>query len=106
MTDLKAQLVTMWELANKMIDHAYERGCGHRGTEPKIAAAREQFDATLSAIEAEIDRLTVAVVAERERCARIADDGMLMLPDGGSPTQGECDVANHIATLIRCGYTP
>jgi len=38
---------------------------------------------------------------EREKCARIADNGMLVPPDGGSPTQGECDVAARIATAIR-----
>jgi len=42
-----------------------------------------------------------AVRAEREACARIADMGMLVPPDGGCPTQGEIDVAEGIAAAIR-----
>lgn len=42
-----------------------------------------------------------AVAAEREACAKIADVGMLVPPDGGSPTQDEIDVAERIASVIR-----
>ena len=38
---------------------------------------------------------------ERERCAKIADDGMLVPPDGGSPTDDEIRVAQDIASAIR-----
>lgn len=36
-----------------------------------------------------------------EAAAALADRGMLMPPDGGSPTQGEIDVATGIAAGIR-----
>lgn len=42
-----------------------------------------------------------AVIAEREACAKLADVGMLVPPDGGSPTQDEIDVAKRIAAAIR-----
>lgn len=38
---------------------------------------------------------------ERERCAKIADNGMLVPPDGGSPTEDEIRVATGIAAAIR-----
>lgn len=36
-----------------------------------------------------------------ERCARIAENACLVPPDGGSPTQGETDVAEAAARAIR-----
>lgn len=47
------------------------------------------------------EMIDAAVSAERERCAKIADYGMLVPPDGGSPTQDEIDTANRIAAAIR-----
>jgi hypothetical protein len=41
------------------------------------------------------------VAEEREACAKIADTGMLVPPDGGSPTEGEVEVALSIAAAIR-----
>jgi hypothetical protein len=42
----------------------------------------------------------LAVKAERERCARIARDGCLVPPDGGSPTEAEADMCRDIANAI------
>lgn len=42
-----------------------------------------------------------AILEEREACAKIADTGMLVPPDGGSPTQDKIDVAERIAYAIR-----
>ena len=39
--------------------------------------------------------------AEREACATIAIDGCLVPPDGGSPTEDERLLCEHIAHLIR-----
>jgi hypothetical protein len=53
----------------------------------------------------EIERLRVELSAARsqafEEAAKIADTGMLVPPDGGSPTQDEIDVAERIAAAIR-----
>jgi hypothetical protein len=35
--------------------------------------------------------VAAAVAEEREACAKIADTGMLVPPDGGSPTEGEVE---------------
>jgi hypothetical protein len=42
-----------------------------------------------------------AVAAERERCARIARDGWMVPPDGGSQTQAETDLCDRIESRIR-----
>ena len=42
-----------------------------------------------------------ALVAERERAAKIAFNGCLVPPDGGSPTQSETEMCDRIATAIR-----
>lgn len=42
-----------------------------------------------------------AVEAEREACARIAREGCLVPPDGGSPTEEERIMCEGIATAIR-----
>lgn len=36
-----------------------------------------------------------------EECARIAQDACLVPPDGGSPTEAECAVADEAARRIR-----
>ena len=38
-----------------------------------------------------------------ERAARIADTAHLVPPDGGSPTEAECNLARDIAAAIRAG---
>ena len=42
-----------------------------------------------------------AVAKEREACAKIAEWGHMVPPDGGSPTEAEYEVARNIAALIR-----
>ena len=44
-----------------------------------------------------------AVAAERERCAKIAENGCLVPPDGGSPTEDEVEMCKSIAAFIRHG---
>jgi hypothetical protein len=44
--------------------------------------------------------LAYAVVKEREACAQVARHGCLVPPDGGSPSQSEVDLCDHIATII------
>ena len=46
------------------------------------------------------DLLVELVGHERGACARIARDGCLVPPDGGSPTEAEADMCDRIATLI------
>lgn len=53
--------------------------------------ALEDAAAALETVQAE----------ERERCARIAVNGCLVPPDGGSPTQDEVRMCDHIAVSIR-----
>ncbi len=57
-----------------------------------------QMHFTETQVSQMIDR---AVREERERCAKIADNGMLVPPDGGSPTEDEIRVAENIAAAIR-----
>jgi hypothetical protein len=47
--------------------------------------------------------LRQAVAAERERCAKIAEQGCLVPPDGGSPTEDERLMCEFIAACIRGG---
>lgn len=44
-----------------------------------------------------------AIIETREACARIADWGHMVPPDGGSPTDDERIVAESIAAAIRSG---
>jgi hypothetical protein len=46
------------------------------------------------------DLLVELVGHERGACAKIARDGCLVPPDGGSPTEEEADMCDRIATLI------
>lgn len=46
-------------------------------------------------------RVAEAVEAEREACARIAREGCLVPPDGGSPTEEERIMCEGVATAIR-----
>ena len=52
----------------------------------------------LTAIQPILDQ---AVRDERERCARVARDGCLVPPDGGSPTEAEIELCDEIARRIR-----
>ncbi len=47
------------------------------------------------------DLIRDAVRAEREACARIASEGCLVPPDGGSPTEDERLMCEGIAAAIR-----
>ncbi len=47
-----------------------------------------------------------AVEAEREACAKIAADGCLVPPDGGSPTDDEIRMCDNIAAAIRARKEP
>jgi hypothetical protein len=58
----------------------------------------ERLNAEIAGLKAE---LAAAVASERERCARIAIDGCLVPPDGGSPTEAEYEMCQHIAAAIR-----
>ncbi len=52
--------------------------------------------------ETQVGQLVARAVAEeRERCARIASNGCLVPPDGGSPTEDEVQMCNDIAAAIR-----
>jgi hypothetical protein len=42
-----------------------------------------------------------AIEQERERCARLATNGCLAPPDGGSPTEDEARLCDAIAAAIR-----
>lgn len=47
------------------------------------------------------------VLIEREECAKIADNAMLVPPDGGSPNADEIEMCERIARFIRArGETP
>jgi hypothetical protein len=59
------------------------------------------FGFTAEQLDACQRQIDFAVAAEREACAKIADEGMLVPPDGGCPTQDEIDVAERIAAGIR-----
>jgi hypothetical protein len=47
--------------------------------------------------------VTEAIAAERERCVKIAENGCLVPPDGGSPTEDEVEMCKSIAAFIRHG---
>lgn len=47
------------------------------------------------------EAIAAARSAALEEAAKVADTGMLVPPDGGSPTQDEIDVAERIAAAIR-----
>jgi len=53
-------------------------------------------EASRAAVLARMDRRAVI-----EACARVAEHAHLVPPDGGSPTQAECDVAAEAARRIR-----
>lgn len=46
-------------------------------------------------------RVAEAILAERDRCARIATEACLVPPDGGSPTEAERLVCEEAARRIR-----
>lgn len=82
--------------------HALEEGANaQRQVIAQLRADLTAAQATITQLRAESDAVKAAVEAEREACAKIADTGMLVPPDGGSPTDGECDVALGIAAAIR-----
>ena len=45
--------------------------------------------------------LKAGIEKERARCARIAHNGCLVYPDGGSPTEEEAALCEEIARRIR-----
>lgn len=59
------------------------------------------FSQPVSAFARLENKIVAALEEERERCARIADNGMLVPPDGGSPSEDEIRVAQNIAAAIR-----
>lgn len=71
----------------------------------KIGKGLKPDEAGRQAIDAMRDQLSFVVQQARadafEEAAKIADTGMLVPPDGGSPTEDECAVAERIAAAIR-----
>ena len=69
-----------------------------------------RIDAVLSVTnpttpERDVEAIHAHVMQEREACARIAEEACLVLPDGGSPTEEECEVAAEAARRIRARST-
>ena len=75
-----------------------------------VRAYRRDARAVLSATnpttpERDVEAIRAHVMQEREACARIAEEACLVLPDGGSPTEEECEVAAEAARRIRARST-
>ncbi len=59
------------------------------------------FSQPVSAFNRLENKIIAALQEERERCARIAANGCLVPPDGGSPTEDEVRMCDSIAAAIR-----
>lgn len=59
------------------------------------------FSQPVSAFHRLENKIVAALEEERERCARIATNGCLVPPDGGSPTEDEARMCADIAAAIR-----
>jgi hypothetical protein len=59
------------------------------------------FSQPTSAFNRLENKIVAALEEERERCARIAANGCLVPPDGGSPTEAERQMCDGIAAAIR-----
>ena len=70
----------------------------------ELAEAKAAVLATIAAAKAAA--VAAAVLAERERCARLAEQACLVPPDGGSPTDDEKLVADAAAAAIRARPRP
>ena len=68
-----------------------------------LTAEITRLNQEIDALHAEIGHRKASVV-DREavirECARIARDGCLVPPDGGSPTEAEADLCDHISAQI------
>lgn len=53
--------------------------------------------------QAYVQAALAAIKEERERCAKVAEWGHMVPPDGGSPTDDEVALAASIAQAIRGG---
>lgn len=66
-------------------------------------AVKSNMDVPVIDVEQAVRIAEKRVAEERERCARIARDGCLVPPDGGSPTEEEAAMCDVIAAAIRAG---
>lgn len=90
-----------WQLVPK--DPTFEMAKAAIDLDPK-SDLDAKYKAMLSAAPQVVTKpVDVAAVRRQafEEAACIADYGMLVPPDGGSPTKAETDVALNIATAIR-----
>ena len=61
---------------------------------------RHQGAMTKAEYKAAGDEIRALILAERQRCARIAREGCLVEPDGGSPTEDEVALCEEIERRI------
>ncbi len=81
--------------------------CEYQSNEPLSERLRDLRGKLWDISKRTAKPVDVAAVREQalEEAAKIADVGMLVPPDGGSPTKGEIDVALSIAAAIRALLT-
>ncbi|WP_316397322.1 hypothetical protein [Bradyrhizobium sp. 33ap4] len=93
MADILADLGDLYKQATEERSHYYTGACIRRAM-TEIAALRVACERLRGAVNGSRE-------AALEDAARIAENGCLVPPDGGSPTEDELQMCNNIAFAIR-----